>query len=126
MMSHYNKVIKTRLDGGTDMEEKLNYKVCGNYLIPDIKLMHKGMIPLGKYGRLRREYLKNFAPILYSDMVLSEELFPHLYDMEILMEQLLEKNPAPDKKSQQMLWVQQMNMLKAEAEEIVLSELVYC
>ncbi len=108
------------------MEERLNYKVCGNYLIPDIKLMHEGMIPLGKYGRLRREYLRNCAPILYSDMVLSEELFPHLYDMEILMEQLLEKNPAPDKKSQQMLWVQQMNMLKAEAEEIVLSELVYC
>ena len=117
MMSHYNKVIKTRLDGGTDMEEKLNYKVCGNYLIPDIKLMHKGMIPLGKYGRLRREYLKNFAPILYSDMVLSEELFPHLYEidetakkrMEILMKQLLEKNPAPDKKTEQLLWVQHMN-----------------
>ena len=74
MMSQYNKFIKTKLDGGMDMEEKLNYKVCGNYLIPDIKLMHEGMTLLGKYGRLRREYLKNFALILYSDMVLSEEL----------------------------------------------------
>lgn len=116
------------------MEEKLNYKVCGNYLIPDIKLVHEGMISLGKYGCLRREYLKNFAPFLYSDMVLSEELFPHLYEieetakkrMEFLMEQLLEKNPAPDKKTKQMAWVQHMNMLKAQAEEIILSELVYC
>ncbi|WP_177335191.1 TnpV protein, partial [Klebsiella variicola] len=38
------------------MEEKLSYKKCGDYLIPDIKLMHEEKIPLGKYGRLRREY----------------------------------------------------------------------
>lgn len=81
------------------MEEKLNYKKCGDHLIPYIKLMHEGNIPLGKYGHLRREYLKNFAPISYSNMVLNEELFPHLYEiyetakrrMKILMEQLLEK-----------------------------------
>lgn len=116
------------------MEEKLSYKKCGDYLIPDIKLIHEGNIPLGKYGRLRREYLKNFAPISYSNMVLSEELFPHLYEIdetakrqiEILMEQFLEKDPAPDKRTQQMAWVQHMNSLKAQAEEIILAELVYC
>lgn len=116
------------------MEEKLSYKKCGDYLIPDIKLSFNSTTPLGKYGRLRREYLKEFAPFSYSHMILSEELFPHLYEvdetakkrMEILIEQLLEKNPAPDKKTQQMLWVQHMNSLRAHAEEIVLSELVYC
>lgn len=115
------------------MEEKLNYKTCGNCLIPDIKLMHDGITLLGKYGRLRREYLKNFAPISYSDLILSEQLFLHLYEieetarkrMEILMKQLLDKNPAPNKKDNQMAWVQHMNMLKAQAEEIVLDELIY-
>lgn len=48
-----------------DVEEKLNYKACGNYFIPNIKLMHEGMIPLGKYGRLRREYLK-ISPRFYT------------------------------------------------------------
>ena len=112
---------------------ELTYKPCGDYLIPDMKLMCEEVTPLGKYGRLRREYLKNFAPILYNDLILSEELFPHLHEidetakkrMEILMEQLIVKNPAPDKKNEQMAWVQHMNMLKAQAEEIVLSELIY-
>lgn len=116
------------------MEEKLSYKKCGDYLIPDIKLSFNCTRPLGKYGCLRREYLKEFALFSYSDMILSEELFPHLYEvdvtakkrMEILIEQLLEKNPAPDKKTQQMAWVQHMNSLKAQAEEIVMAEIVYC
>ena len=114
--------------------EDLSYKKCGDYLIPDIKLSFNSTTPLGKYGRLRREYLKEFAPFSYNDMILSEELFPHLYEvdetakkrMEILMEQLLEKNPAQDKKIQQMSWVQHMNSLKAQAEEIVMAELIYC
>ncbi|MCD8367497.1 MAG: TnpV protein, partial [Clostridiales bacterium] len=45
--------------------------------------------------------------------------------MEQLMQELLEKNPSPDKRTQQMAWVQHMNSLKAQAEEIVLAELVY-
>lgn len=77
--------------------------------------------------------MKNFAPIFYNDLILSEQLFLHLHEIEetvtkrieILMNQLLEKNSAPDKKDNQMAWVQHMNMLKAQAEEIVLNELIY-
>lgn len=70
--------------------------------------------------------------MLYSDLVLSEKLFPHLWEiqqtaaarMEQLMLQLLKQNPAPDKKTDQMSWVQHMNSLKAQAEEIVTAELI--
>lgn len=47
------------------MEEKLRYKICGDYLIPDIQLTHKEITPLGKYGHLRREYLQK-TPRFYT------------------------------------------------------------
>lgn len=72
--------------------------------------------------------------MIYNDMILSETLIPHLMEvqetaqnrMELLMEQLLEKNPSPNKKANQMAWVQHMNSLKSEAEEIVMAELILC
>ncbi len=116
------------------MEEKLRYKICGDYLIPDIQLTHKETTHLGKYGRLRREYLQKNAPILYSELVLTEKLFPHLIEVdttarariERIMQGLLERDPAPDKATQQWKWVQHLNTLKAQAEEIVMAELIYC
>ena len=45
--------------------------------------------------------------------------------MRQTMEQLLKQNPAPDKEQNQMAWVQHMNSLKAQAEELVLTELIY-
>ena len=70
--------------------------------------------------------------MLLNDLILTEKLFPHLWEiqqtatlrMEQLMAQLLQKNPAPDKKTDQMGWVQHMNSLKAQAEEIVTAELI--
>ncbi|MCR0176106.1 TnpV protein [[Clostridium] innocuum] len=111
----------------------MNYLKVGEYLIPDIQLQNSEAKPLGKYGNMRRTFLKEHKPMTYDDMILSETLFPHLWEVqetatkriELLMKELLEKNPAPDKKVQQMLWVQHMNSLKAQAEEIVLTELVY-
>ena len=69
-----------------------------------------------------------------NDLILDEKLFPYLKEigetanrrMEQLIEELLKKNPAPDKANEQLAWVQHMNMLKAQAEEIVAAELIYC
>ena len=66
-------------------------------------------------------------------MILTGTLFPHLWEIdetahrrvEQIMTELLEKNPAPDKSTQQLAWVQHMNMLKAQAEEIIVAELIY-
>ncbi|MCC8105200.1 MAG: TnpV protein [Clostridiales bacterium] len=112
---------------------ELNYTQNGDYLIPSIKLKETGSEPLGKYGRMRRTFLKEHRPLLYNDLTLTEQLFPHLKEIdetahrrvEQLMDELLAKNPAPDKATQQMAWVQHMNSLKAQAEELVLTELVY-
>ncbi|MCD8149091.1 MAG: TnpV protein [Clostridiales bacterium] len=112
---------------------ELTYRQNGDYQIPNITLKETSQEPLGKYGRMRRAFLKEYRPILYSDLSMTEQLFLHLREIDEtahrrvdqLMEELLQKNPAPDKMMQQMAWVQHMNSLKAQAEEIVLTELVY-
>lgn len=115
------------------MVQKLTYVQYSDYYIPDIRLVHAGTQTLGKYGRMRRAFLEHNNPMLFNDMLLTESLFPHLWEvqqtcekrMEILMEELLAKNPTPDKATQQLAWVAHMNSLKAHTEEIVLRELVY-
>ena len=114
------------------MNNPMTYIQNGDYLIPDLKLSQQPEKTLGKYGRMRKTYLKEHRPILYNQMLLSEKLYPHLWEiqetatarMEQMMAELLKTNPAPDKKSNQMAWVQHMNMLKAQAEEVILTELI--
>ena len=116
------------------MAQNLTYTQCGDYYIPDIRLEHTGTQTLGKYGRMRRAFLEQNKPMLFNDMVLEETLFPHLWEvqhscekrMELLMADLLANNPAPDKATQQLAWVAHMNSLKAQAEECILYEIVYC
>ena len=82
---------------------------------------------------MRRAFLEQNKPMLFNDMILTESLFPHLREVqqtcekrkELLMTDLLGKNPAPFKATQQLAWVAHMNSLKAQAEESVLRELVY-
>ena len=83
-------------------------------------------------GERRRENSGQNNPMLLNDMILTESLFPHLWEIEetakarveFLMEQYLKDSPAPDKETQQMAWVQHMNSLKAQAEEVVMTELI--
>ena len=106
---------------------------AGDYLIPLIKLQPVEEKRLGKYGRMRRAFLQEHNPILFDDLVLTEQLFPHLYEVqevaenrvEVIMDGLLEKNPAPDKETDSMTWVRHMNLLKAMAEEVVVREVIY-
>ena len=110
----------------------VTYSTIGDYQIPNLTL-NQPRKPLGKYGRLRRTYLMNHRPVLYNTMLLSGSLYPHLMELEQnaaamkehLMTELLAKNPAPDKEQNQLMWVQHMNSLKAQAEELVLTELIY-
>ena len=104
-----------------------------DYFIPAIELKPVEDRVLNKYGRMRRAYLQEQKPILFDDLVLTEQLFPHLYEVqeiaekreEVIMAGLLEKNPAPDKETDAMDWVGHMNMLKAMAEESVIREVIY-
>ena len=99
-----------------------------DYDNPNIKHEASEDRPLGKYGRMRRAYLREYHELTYNHLCLTGELFPHLLEvqdtatarMEQIMQVLLTKNPAPDKAADQMGWVQHMNMLRAQAEETVL------
>ncbi len=110
----------------------MTYSTVGDYQFPNLTL-NQPRKPLGKYGRLRRTYLKDHHPVLYNTMLLSGSLYPHLMEveqtaesrMQQTTEQLLAQNPAPNKEQHQMAWVQHMNSLKAQAEELVLTELIY-
>ena len=116
------------------MVQNLTYTQYDDYFIPNIRLENAETQTLGKYDRMRKTFLEQNKPMLLNDMVLEETLLPHLWEvqqtyekrMELLMEELLAKNPVPDKATQQLAWVAYMNSLKAQAEELVVSELIYC
>ena len=115
-----------------NMSSNLSYTQTGDYLLPNLTL-HQPKTPLGKYGRMRLNFLKQQHPVLYHTMLLNGSLYPTLTELEQtaaamkkqLMADLLAKNPAPDKAQNQLMWVQHMNSLKAQAEELVLMELIY-
>ena len=110
----------------------VTYSTVGDYQLPNLTL-NQPRKPLGKYGRMRLNFLKQQHPVLYNTMLLSGSLYPHLMEVEQTAEsrmrqtmaQLLKQNPAPDKAQNQLMWVQHMNSLKAQAEELVLTELIF-
>ena len=115
---------------------ELTYTKNGDYRIPNLKLSEEPeSTPLGKYGMLRKTYLQEHRPILWNQMILSETLFPHLREIDETARQRLERM-MPElmklagvtenlKASDPMKWVGLMNACKAQAEETILSELVY-
>ena len=116
------------------MKNPMTYIQNGDYLIPDLKLSEQPTKPLGKYGRMRKAYLKEHRPILYNHLLLSEKLYPHLLEidetaqsrLEQLLPRLAESAGAPEqlKASDPMKWVGLMNTCKAQAEEILMAELI--
>ena len=117
------------------MSNSLTYTKNGDYLIPDLKLSSQPEMPLGKYGRMRRNYLKEHRPVVYSQMLLSEKLYPHLLEteqtaqnrLEQMMPELMKLNGVTEglKAEDPMKWVGLMNNLKAQAEETILADLVF-
>ena len=116
------------------MKNPMTYIQNGDYLIPDLKLSEQPTKPLGKYGRMRKAYLKEHRPILYNHLLLSEKLYPYLLEidetaqsrLEQLMPRLAESAGATEqlKASDPMKWVGLMNTCKAQAEEILMAELI--
>ena len=114
---------------------ELTYTRCGDYYIPDLKLSEQPEAPIGKYGRMRQRYLKEHRPSLYSSLILSEMLYPHLLEidratcerMDAMLPRMMEAAGVTEelKACDPMRWVRLMNTLKAQAEEIVLSEIIF-
>ena len=63
------------------MAENLIYTRCDDYYIPDIKLSYTEPIEWNRFSRRAHKYLKEHRPILYNDLILSEQLFPYLKEI---------------------------------------------
>lgn len=120
------------------MESKKNingmdYVLAGDYYIPDLKLPNEER-PIGKYGRMHLEYLKEHSPMRFNDLVLEGQLWTYLADLneqaenrlQFIIKQMQETENVTDelKEQNQMAWVQAMNNIYNRAEEIVIHELV--
>lgn len=115
--------------------KELTYTRVGDYYIPDLKLAEQPNKSIGKYGRMRQRYLKEHRPALYSSLLLTEKFYPHLLEIDeaaneridILMPQLMKAAGVTEelKAADQMKWVGLANALKAQAEEIILEELIF-
>lgn len=102
---------------------------------PDITLQEDEKPRYGKYGRLRRDYLKEHRQGLYMELLMEGKLIKHLNEIdeaahdrvELIVRQMAERQGIDEelKACEQMTWVRQMNNCKNTAEEIVLNELVY-
>lgn len=114
---------------------ELTYKRNGDYLLPDLGLTEAEQRPLGKYGIMRRQYLEENRPGLYTRLILNGTLMQHLQEidetaharLDSMMGLLTKQNGVTEelKAKDQMAWVGLMNNLKHQAEETILTELVY-
>ena len=118
------------------MNGMLTYSKVGDYLLPNLILNEPPREltePLGRYARMRKAFLKEYRQITYSRLILTENLYPHLREtdeaaaarMEQAMAALTARENLPDKAGDPMGWTAAMNALKAQAEEMVLNELIY-
>ena len=116
-------------------ENGIGYSLVGDYYIPDIQLGDVDDRPIGRWGRMHRDYLRDNRPIVYNELLLSGRLHTVLADLneqaqqrlEVIIRQMQEKEGITEalKRQDAMLWVRSMNSIRSRAEEIVLSEIVY-
>lgn len=107
----------------------------GDCLIPALELADEELYLIGKYGRMRMNYLKEHRPIIYNQLILTGKLYAHLGEieqtchdrMEHMIPQMKEAEGVTEalKATDQKEWVRRMNSIHNRAEETILSELVY-
>ena len=118
-----------------DEKNGLSYTLHGDYYLPDLELKEQEEAHYGKYGMLRKSFLKKHRSGLYSSYLLTGKLTAHLNEvdqqanerMEVLVDQMMERQAITEepKVRDQMAWVGAVNNIRNAAEEIVLKELVH-
>ena len=114
---------------------KLTYHQNGDYLLPDLGLTEAEQRPLGKYGRMRLRYLEEHRPGLYTRLLLSGTLMEHLQEIDSTCQERLEQLTCQMQAQEgiteemkavnQMEWVQRMNAIHHQVEELLLAELIF-
>ncbi len=115
-------------------ENGIDYILVGDYYIPDLKLPEENR-PIGRYGRLHREYLKQEHPARYSSLILTGKLWTYLADLneqaegrlDLIIGQMKATEGVTEelKAQNQLEWVGRMNNIRNRAEEIIKSEMIY-
>ena len=116
-------------------ENGMDYVLVGDYYVPDLKLPEEHR-PLGKWGRMHREYLRITNLGLLNELILSGKLWAYLADLNEqatdrcnrIIRQMMEAEQIGEdlKARDQMAWVRAMNSICSRAEEIIKKEMIYC
>ena len=127
-----NKELKKEI---TDEKTGISYTLVGDYYLPNLKLEQEEKVQLNKYGLLRLDYLKKHKRAELSIMFMDMTLNKHLKQVQELaqervnelVEQLKAKSDLTEemKNIDMLYWVGTMNSIKAQAEELVYSEIIY-
>lgn len=113
----------------------ISYQTNGDYLIPTLTIDNQKKKSIGKYGRMRKKYLKENKSGLYQSMLLTNTLTNHLIEineaaqkrLETITEQMKEEQNINEtlKETNQITWIQKIGSIQKTAEEIVLTEIIY-
>ena len=113
---------------------EMQYIRVGDYFIPDLELPQESR-PIGKWGRMHREYLREHKPIQYNCLLLSGKLWTYLADLneqaQDRLDRIIEQMKTAEgitedlKANDPMAWVGAMNNIRARAEEIIREELIF-
>lgn len=116
------------------MMQELNYIRCGDYYIPDIRLPEENR-PIGRWGRMHRDFIKEHNTIRFNDLCLSGELWTYLADLneqaqnrlELIIEQMKAAESVTEdmKAADHMAWVGAMNNIRCRAKEVILCKMIY-
>ncbi len=114
---------------------KIDYRKCGDYYIPNLVISNTKNIKLGKYGKMRLNYLKTQKKVEYTILLMDDKLSEHLKEIDetatarynLLMKQFAERENITEelKANNQLEWVGKMNSIKNCTEEIIFNELIY-
>ena len=117
-----------------DERNGLWYELCGDYYLPCLEAPERPRV--GKFGKLRNTFLREHQSAIYTGMLFSGKLNDHLEEIDRqaneMLDRLIEQYAAAEqiteerKANDQLAWVQVMNNIRNRAEEVVLSELIYC
>ena len=118
-----------------DNSNGLWYELHGDYYLPCLVIPEEEIHTIGIWGRKHQQYLREYRPILYSNLVLSGRLYSYLADidtqarnkLDLLVTQMAEKEGINEhlKERDQLAWVRAMNSIRNRAEEIINNNLIF-
>ncbi len=120
---------------GANTMSEITYTKQADYLIPDLTLPTEPELPLGRYALMHRDYLEKHKRVTYLNLLTSGRLNGHLHEveqtalqrLELLTKQLAAEQGVTEelKEKAPMQWIRMMNAIRSQAEEVILTELIY-